>query len=727
MATPKLAAYQAKRDFKTTREPSGEAAVAAKGRLRFVVQRHAATRLHYDLRLELDGVFKSWAVAKGPSVDPHDKRLAVEVEDHPLDYGDFEGTIPKGQYGGGTVQLWDRGYWAPEHMTAEDGLAGGDLKFTLEGERLHGSWVLVRMKNWSDGKRTNWLLIKHRDEHAREGDGDALLVDESVASGRPMAAIAAGDGRAPTPFMLAGVLAGGVHDGVTADAVWDSKTGLAAEQRSEGKSKPARRKPAGRDDQPPAPGAVRGALPEVQAPQLATLAEEPPSGAGWVSEIKFDGYRLLASIADGKVRLLTRNGHDWADRMPAVARAFAGLKIGSAMFDGELVWLQPDGVSSFPGLQAALKAGRDGSLTFFAFDLLHLEGWDLRGCSLIERKRVLAGVCDWSGMLRYSDHHVGQTDAMRRNACQMHLEGIICKQADAAYEAGRGRGWLKLKCSGREEFVLLGWTPPAKSRVGIGALHVGYYDPEGRLHYAGGVGSGFDDKELKAIRTRLDGMAADAPGGMLVSGDPIDGGGELGAAGHGGGGAVHRVVRCGAGAARGVSGDTGGQGRGRGGARRGGRGGHTGGVRGGQGQGAGGWSEEMAWRGAADSQGGCAGADEGRCGGGGAGAEEGRGSGGGGFDHASGPGVVAGDQQARPGGVLAGGGGGGAAGDCASAAVDPAVSGGDRGAGAVLPEERARDHAGGDPRGVGAEAALPGDRRCAGAGGDGADVGDRTA
>ncbi len=213
----KLSTYQAKRDFTRTSEPYGNALSAPAGRLRFVIQRHDATRLHYDLRLELDGVFKSWAVAKGPSVDPHDKRLAVEVEDHPLDYGDFEGTIPKGQYGGGTVQLWDRGTWSPQGMTAEEGLAKGDLKFTLDGERLHGSWVLVRMKAWS-GKRVNWLLIKHRDEHAREGDGDALLSnDTSIASRRRMADIAAGRGRAPTPFMLPAAAA----TAVPADAVWD--------------------------------------------------------------------------------------------------------------------------------------------------------------------------------------------------------------------------------------------------------------------------------------------------------------------------------------------------------------------------------------------------------------------------------------------------------------------------------------------------------------------------
>jgi bifunctional non-homologous end joining protein LigD len=258
VATSKLSAYKAKRDFALTSEPSGDAEHAAGPRLRFVVQKHAATRLHYDLRLELDGVFKSWAVAKGPSLDPHEKRLAVEVEDHPLDYGDFEGTIPKGQYGGGTVQLWDRGYWSPEGMTPEEGLAKGDLKFTLEGEHLHGSWVLVRMKNWS-GKRVNWLLIKHRDAFAHSGDDDALRAeDKSVASARTMADIAAGKGRAPKPFMATRAKP------VPKDAVWDSSVGLAPAQRAQRKAQPA------------APAKAAKAKPPAAAPKARIVHAAPP-------------------------------------------------------------------------------------------------------------------------------------------------------------------------------------------------------------------------------------------------------------------------------------------------------------------------------------------------------------------------------------------------------------------------------------------------------------------
>ncbi len=264
-------------------------------------------------------------------------------------------------------------------------------------------------------------------------------------------------------------------------------------------------------------------MPYEQAPQLCSLAENPPDGSAWLSEIKLDGYRFLAAVEDGRVRLLTRNGHDWANRMPSIAAAFKSLPVKSAMLDGELVSLRADGVSTFHGLQAALKDGRDDTLTFYAFDLLHLDGWDLRGCSLVERKRILAGLADWTGMLRYSDHHVGDTHAMLKGACQMKLEGIICKKSDGLYRPGRGADWVKVKCSGREEFVVLGWTAPGGSRLGIGALQVGYRDPEGNLQYAGAVGTGFNDKELKALHERFRSMTlAEPPSNLRVSGDPID-------------------------------------------------------------------------------------------------------------------------------------------------------------------------------------------------------------
>jgi bifunctional non-homologous end joining protein LigD len=273
---------------------------------------------------------------------------------------------------------------------------------------------------------------------------------------------------------------------------------------------------------PPIEGAVRGAPPADQAPQLCRLVEEAPDGDAWISEIKFDGYRLLAWKTRDRVRLVTRNGLDWTDRLPAVAAAVARLDVGSAVLDGELVALRRDGASSFPDLQAALSAGRDGTLHFFAFDLLALESWDLRPCRLVDRKRLLEGLADWTGLLRFSAHVPGNAGAMRRQACGMHLEGIVCKRADAPYRAGRGSAWVKLKCLGREELIVLGWTPPAGSRTGIGALHVGYFDPEGRLHYAGGVGTGFSERELAELRRRLDGLKAGAPEALLVAGDPLD-------------------------------------------------------------------------------------------------------------------------------------------------------------------------------------------------------------
>ncbi len=358
----KLSKYRAKRDFTSTAEPSGAAKVKSAGQLRFVIQKHDATRLHYDLRLELDGVFKSWAVTKGPSLDPHDKRLAVEVEDHPLDYGDFEGTIPKGQYGGGTVQLWDRGYWRPEGGSPEKAFAKGDLKFTLEGERLHGSWALVRMKNDRlGGKRAaNWLLIKHHDDSAREGAGEAVLKeDRSVASGRTMAAIAAGKGKAPKPFMTTSARA------ADPAAVWDSRKGFAAQGRAKRNSPTAR-------------------MPAFVVPQLCQSIERPAAGKDWLHEIKFDGYRIQLRVADGRVTLKTRKGLDWSEKFGAIARAAAALP--DAIIDGEIVALDKHGAPDFAALQAALSEGKTDDLIFYAFDLLFDAGDDMRERPLAERK-----------------------------------------------------------------------------------------------------------------------------------------------------------------------------------------------------------------------------------------------------------------------------------------------------------------------------------------------------
>ncbi len=489
MAADKLATYQAKRDFTQTREPSGAAAVQSFGKLRFVIQRHAATRLHYDLRLELDGVFKSWAVTRGPSLDPHDKRLAVETEDHPLDYGDFEGTIPKGQYGGGTVQLWDRGTWAPQGMTAEQGLEKGDLKFTMEGGRLHGSWVLVRIKGWS-GRRVNWLLIKHRDEHAKEGDADALLAeDRSIASGRPMADIAAGRGRAPKPFMLAGDTAT-----VAKDAVWDSSVGLAPALRAQKKAA----KPKTRAKQKP----TSAVMPDFIEPQLCHSIERPPSGEGWLHEIKFDGYRVQVRIEGGCAVIRTRKGLDWTARFPGVARACAALPDG--IVDGEIVALDEDGAPDFASLQASLAEGTTEQLVLFAFDLLHADGKDLRPLKLSERKARMQAFLTGKptadpAIVRFVDHFDTGGDAILRSACRLSLEGIVSKQANARYQSGRSETWTKAKCRAGHEMVIGAWADTAGQ---LRSLIVGVYRGDRFIH-VGRVGTGFGRDVAARLLPRL--------------------------------------------------------------------------------------------------------------------------------------------------------------------------------------------------------------------------------
>ena len=452
--------YRARRDFAKTAEPAPREAVKGKSAPIFVVQKHAARRLHWDFRLEHGGVLWSWAVPKGPSLDPADKRLAVHVEDHPLDYADFQGTIPHGEYGAGTVETWDRGTWQPVG-DAEAGLRDGELKFHLTGQRLNGGFVLVRLKPRPKDRAENWLLIKeHDDAECPDADAAALEATPVKAALKP-------------------------------------------------KRPPAREA----TDVPPAQGAVRGELPATQAPQLASLVEKPPEDSGWLNEVKFDGYRLMAFVHGGAARLITRNGLDWTRRLPTVAAAVAKLKVRSALLDGELVALRDDGVSSFPDLQEALSSGHDRRLFYYLFDLLHIDGWDMRACRLDARKQRLRGLSDWRGGLRYSDDVADDTGQTSRHACELGLEGIVCKRADAPYRAGRGRGWIKLKCQDREEFVVVGWTPPAGHRTGIGALHLGFHDDTGALHYVGGVGTGFSDRELARLRRRLDELRAEAPAG----------------------------------------------------------------------------------------------------------------------------------------------------------------------------------------------------------------------
>jgi len=512
----KLSTYKQKRDFALTAEPSGEAPVAPSQRLRYVIQKHAATRLHYDFRLEWEGVFKSWAVTRGPSLDPADKRLAVEVEDHPLDYGDFEGTIPKGQYGGGTVMLWDRGYWAPEPgTTVEQGLAKGDLKIVLEGERLHGGWVLVRIKNdRTGGKRTNWLLIKHKDGFVQAGDHDALLEanDGSVASGRTMAQIAAGDGAGPTPFMTAGF---GKPKRAAAKRVWNSNRDdktlsieAALEPETTPEPSPAPKRKVSRfvklTHGPPVQGSA--ALPAFVEPQLARLADRPPPGAEWAHEIKFDGYRMQLRVEGGRATLLSRRGLDWTEKFPEIAAECAVLP--DCMLDGEIVALDAEGAPDFAGLQAALSFTKTGELVFFLFDALFAGGEDLREQPLTARKARLKTVLDqWpeAERLRFVEHFETGGEAVLQSACRMHLEGVVSKRLDASYVSGRSDSWIKAKCRGGQEVIVCGWVSNADG--GFRSLIAGV-QRDGRLVHVGRIGTGYGQGKVAVLLPRLEAVAA---------------------------------------------------------------------------------------------------------------------------------------------------------------------------------------------------------------------------
>jgi bifunctional non-homologous end joining protein LigD len=480
VATRKLSTYRRKRDFTQTAEPSGDLPVKPSQRLRFVIQKHAARRLHYDLRLELDGVFKSWAVTRGPSLTPQDKRLAVEVEDHPLDYGDFEGTIPKGQYGGGTVQLWDRGYWQPlGALSAEEQLRKGELKFAVAGERLQGSWVLVRMKHdRTGGKRTNWLLIKHRDEFVRDAKATQKMLDEdaSVASGRAMSDIAAGKGRAPQPFML------GTRKLARADATWNSKESGAASP-----------------------------VPDFIEPELAKLVERPPDGDEWAHEAKLDGYRMQLRVAAHEATLKTRKGLDWTEKFQPLAAAAA--KLPDCIIDSEVCALDPNGAPDFGALQAALSEGDVDDLVLFAFDLLYLEGSDLRKQPLHERKAQLKKLLashrfGAKSRIRYVDHFAAPAADVLESACKMGLEGILSKRIDAPYRGGRGGDWTKAKCRAGHEVVIGGWTRQAGQ---LRSLLVGVYDGK-HLVPVGRVGTGFSREKARELVQRLEPLASpDSP------------------------------------------------------------------------------------------------------------------------------------------------------------------------------------------------------------------------
>src|SRR3984893_16343662 len=496
-----LEQYQKKRDFRKTPEPAGTAPrkKPQAAPLSFVVQKHRARQLHYDFRLELNGVLLSWAVPRGPSLDPGEKRLAVHVEDHPIEYGGFEGVIPKGQYGGGTVLLWDRGSWTPEDPDPAEAYRKGALKFRLDGNKLHGHWALVRMGGKAANERhENWLLIKERDADAVPDSGNALVADNplSVATGRSMEAIAS-----------------------DRDRVWDSRQGEIAGD-SQAKAKPAKKPTATHP-----PGARKAAMAETVTPQLATLAEKAPNGDEWLHEIKYDGYRLLARIEGGKVRLVTRNGLDWTAKFPALARALGELPLDPGLDDGEVVALAADGSTSFAELQDALSRRDTSGLVFYAFDLLYLDGYDLTGAALEDRKAALADIVPpgSTDVERYSDHQQGRGPDVLRHICQYGLEGIVSKRRDRPFRPGRSADWLKVKCRNEDEFVVIGFTEPGGQRHGFGALLLGYYDPRGELRYAGRVGTGVSDTQLADMHRQLGKLERrDAPA-VLPKGVPLKG------------------------------------------------------------------------------------------------------------------------------------------------------------------------------------------------------------
>jgi bifunctional non-homologous end joining protein LigD len=440
-AAASLEAYRSKRDFARTHEPSGERAprgAAEQGA--YVVQKHRARRTHFDLRLELDGVLKSWAVTRGPSLDPHETRLAIRTEDHPLDYGSFEGCIPKGEYGGGEVMLWDRGQWSPQQSDARRALEQGHLKFALAGERLKGGFALTRLPRRGEEKQESWLLVKEKDRFADPERDPIREWTKSVTTGRSFNEIAEG-AAAPAP-------------------------------------------------------------PRFRAPQLATLAAAPPSGPDWLHEIKFDGYRALVASAGGRSRVYMRSGLDWTAKFPRIAEAVAQLPMRSALVDGEIVATDEQGRSDFGRLQETLETHAD-QLTFYIFDLLEIDGEDLSRAPLLERKaRLEALLREAPAALRYSDHLRGDGPRFLSECCRMGLEGVVSKRVDRPYVGGRTTSWIKTKCIGRDEFVVGGYRPSTKKGRAFASLLLGEYEGDA-LRYRGRVGAGFSERDLTRISAKL--------------------------------------------------------------------------------------------------------------------------------------------------------------------------------------------------------------------------------
>jgi bifunctional non-homologous end joining protein LigD len=488
-STDPLLAYKKKRDFALTSEPAG-AVARKKSALSFVIQKHAARSLHYDFRLELDGTLKSWAIPKGPSLDPTQKRLAVEVEDHPLSYAGFEGVIPPKQYGAGTVIVWDRGTWEPVG-DPRAGYRAGKLKFQLHGEKLKGGWTLVRMRSDADSGQQPWLLIKERDAEAKPAS------DFSVVDALPDSVLAASASRRA-----------GKKKAAAAKAVLPKAPAKSARQT---KSRGTPRE-AGTAIAPGAlVGAKRAAVPLTLSPQLATLVDRAPEEDDRIYEIKYDGYRILARIDKADVRLFTRNGHDWTAKLRGLAAALKGLKLSPVWLDGEIVVLGNNGTPDFGALQNAFDDTRTEQIQYFVFDLPFYAGFDLREVGLSERRALLASLLGESSseQIKFSEDFKATGRDVLRNACRLGLEGVIGKRRDSAYVSRRSANWIKIKCTQRQEFVVVGYTEPQGTRTGIGALLLGTHDQAGKLRYAGRVGTGFDTNTLTGLKKQLSRLAVD--------------------------------------------------------------------------------------------------------------------------------------------------------------------------------------------------------------------------
>ncbi len=483
-----LATYNSKRDFAKTAEPEGTLdTLSWGGGFGFMVQKHDATRLHYDFRLELDGTLKSWAVPNGPSLNPDDKRLAVRTEDHPLSYATFEGTIPKGEYGGGTVMLWDRGTWTPHPgKDPRKTLEQGHLHFTLDGERMRGEWIMFRLKARPRDRTENWILRKVTDEHA---GGTMALTEQyltSIKTGRTMQEIASAKKAKELKSWTAGLAGPGSRREPGPRAESELDPGL---RRGTAKTRPAR--------------TLATKLPAFREPQKATLADHVPSGSGWIHEMKYDGYRCLLGIGGGTAKVYTRSGLDWSDKFPEIVAAAAKLELGSALLDGEIVALDDKGSSSFSALQQAISEGGRG-LTLFLFDAIEIDGEDLTKLPNIERKGRLASLIGEGRPphLLYAEHIVGHGEELYRAMCEAGQEGIISKKAESPYRHARTKCWLKIKCTQRQEFVIIGWTPSEAKARGFRSLLLAVNEAGG-LRYVGKVGTGFSMAFIHELLGRM--------------------------------------------------------------------------------------------------------------------------------------------------------------------------------------------------------------------------------